>query len=668
MKSAMDLDSFRRLIDSSFDYLLVVDDDERVKHISQPLLELCRMEKTEISEMMLKDVITSEALPHFQKAMPRVSARERGVLVYWKYDGTKSPIVFKTGYTESEAGGLYLFRSSLATDVADLSLKADWERIERAKELACLYSVGQWIHDSQDVPEFFTHLPKYLSAGMHYPEHVVVHSVYEGDTYGEMPAGTNLIRCKMRVSDMVCGEIIVGYDQDDLDVLPEEQKLLDEIVRFLCLAIERRSLVNTLELKQEESSEVKSKLRELEDKIARRTREFDEQQTNLKTVNSYLDRVHQGLDESKRTLRSMFQAIPDRVLLIDQNFEIIMTNQGDSEPGAICHKVLFDLDYPCLNCRLTKIRETKAPITVEVREGDTYYEVHALPVYNLAQEVDGIIEFFRDVTNTKIYEQQLQQADKLASLGQLVSGIGHEINNPNQFIRGNIKIVKQALEDLLPIVDTYQAAHPDLKIARLKYDFFREHILVLVNDMSNGSERIKRIVESLKGFARKDEGLLIDKVDINNVIDECARLVHNQVHKSADILLDLGSDLPIFVGNAQKLEQVLINLMINASQAMIADQRGTIRVSSVLDGGYVVVKVADNGCGMSEATAKSIFDPFFTTKRARGGTGLGLSIAFRILEEHEGSISVESTISEGTTFTIRIPIGEQQSARGETVA
>jgi len=144
--------------------------------------------------------------------------------------------------------------------------------------------------------------------------------------------------------------------------------------------------------------------------------------------------------------------------------------------------------------------------------------------------------------------------------------------------------------------------------------------------------------------------------------------VHNQVHKSADIVLDLAQDVPVFVGNAQKLEQVLINLIINASQAMPADRRGTIRVSSVLDGGFVVVKVADNGSGMSETTAKNIFDPFFTTKRARGGTGLGLSIAFRILEEHEGSIAVESAISEGTTFTIRIPIGEKQSALSETVA
>ena len=112
-----------------------------------------------------------------------------------------------------------------------------------------------------------------------------------------------------------------------------------------------------------------------------------------------------------------------------------------------------------------------------------------------------------------------------------MSGIGHEINNPNQFIRGNIKILKQALDDLLPIVDEYFTAHGDLKIARLNYDFFRKNIMTLVDDMAHGSERIKGIVEGLRTFARSDEGLLIDTIDVNTVIEASTRLVHNEVHK-----------------------------------------------------------------------------------------------------------------------------------------
>ena len=253
-------------------------------------------------------------------------------------------------------------------------------------------------------------------------------------------------------------------------------------------------------------------------------------------------------------------------------------------------------------------------------------------------------------------ERELQQADKLASLGQLVSGIGHEINNPNQFIRGNIKILQQAFEGILPILDEHYACHPDLKIARLKYDFFREHIMTLVNDMAHGSERIKGIVEGLKRFARRDEGLLIDSVDVNTILDTARRLVHNQVHKFADIELELADNLPIITGNAQKIEQVIVNLLINAGQAMPEERRGLIRASTKADSENIIIEVADNGKGMSEQTVKRIFEPFYTTRRAGGGTGLGLAIAYRIVEEHGGAISVTSRLDVGTTFRISLPV------------
>ena len=133
------------------------------------------------------------------------------------------------------------------------------------------------------------------------------------------------------------------------------------------------------------------------------------------------------------------------------------------------------------------------PITLENQATTTSsYEVHALPIFDKNHEVDGIIEFYRDISDKRNYEQQLQQADKLASLGQLVSGIGHEINNPNQFIRGNVKIIRQAMDDILPLVDEYYKTHPDLKVARLNYDFFRQHVITLIDDMSNGSESESR--------------------------------------------------------------------------------------------------------------------------------------------------------------------------------
>ncbi|MEN8164484.1 MAG: ATP-binding protein [Acidobacteriota bacterium] len=644
------------LLDGSFDLLLILDEKERVRHLSSGMANECGCTQPERDGCTeLSDLFNAEALTAFREAMPKAASGERGVVVYWKPDSTRPLVVFKSDFAETEDGPLYFFRSNRSTDIADFRLKDDREKMLRAKELACLYSVAEWVQESKGIDEFFTDFPKYMATGMQYPDQVRIWSVYQGQEYGEKPEGGNILTSALSVRGETLGEIVIGYDDPDIEPLHEEQKLLDEIARFLCLALDRKSLAKTVEVTSEELEEVAKKVSTLEFQIEARTRELDKEHKTLAKVNSYLDQAHRGFDESKRTLKTMFQAIPDTVALIDKDLEVVMTNQSEKMAGQACHKALFDLDTPCLDCRLIKISETRAPVTVEAKHGDRFFEVHALPVFNEDHEVDGIIEFFRDITYRKVYEQQLQQADKLASLGQLVSGIGHEINNPNQFIRGNIKIIKQALDDILPIVDEYQKDHPDLKIARLKYDFFRQHVQTLVDDMANGSERIKRIVQSLKSFARKDEGLLADTVDINNVIDESARLVHNQVHKSADIQLNLAPDLPTFEGNAQKLEQVIINLIINASQAMPADQRGLIRVSSEMDGGHIVARVADNGSGMSPSTAKNIFDPFFTTKRARGGTGLGLSIAHRIIEEHQGMISVDSEIGVGTTFTIRLP-------------
>ena len=138
-------------------------------------------------------------------------------------------------------------------------------------------------------------------------------------------------------------------------------------------------------------------------------------------------------------------------------------------------------------------------------------------------------------------------------------------------------------------------------------------------------------------------------------IEAGARLVHNEVHKHADIALELADNLPAFTGNAQKIEQVLVNLLVNAGQAMRDDVRGLITVRTRAENGDVVFEVDDNGVGMNEKTVKQIFDPFFTTKRAKGGTGLGLAIVYRIVEEHGGTVSVTSKQGAGTTFVVRFP-------------
>ncbi|MFH1468947.1 MAG: ATP-binding protein, partial [Pseudomonadota bacterium] len=289
-----------------------------------------------------------------------------------------------------------------------------------------------------------------------------------------------------------------------------------------------------------------------------------------------------------------------------------------------------------------------------------HLEVHEIPVLNGDNEFEALVMVYRDVTEREHLKLHLQRANRLASLGQLVSGVGHEINNPNQFIRGNIKIVRQALEDMLPILDAHHAAHPDLRIARLPYAFLRQHLMTLVDDMAHGSERIKGIVEGLRHFAQKDDGLLVDAVHINPLVEACARLVGKEVSKVATLELGLGRDIPTFTGNNHKIEQILVNLIMNAAQAMPQDRKGSIQVLTSFDPPDVVVEVRDDGKGMTERTVEKIFDPFFTTRRSGGGTGLGLAITHRAVVEHGGTISVSSKPGLGTSIAIRIPVERAQ--------
>jgi signal transduction histidine kinase len=640
-------------MESNFDYVLMIDGDERILHASECLCKDSNLKGIELVGNYLEDLLILSSLESFRSAVAQARSGNRSIAVF-------TPSVQKSRSISLKAQRVSMDGSDnlvlMGNRVDSLSKQADWEKDERIKELACLYKVAEWIEASGSIHEFFTEFPKHLSSGMLHPDDAVVHSVYQGVEYGRKPASDNHISVKLVVGRQVKGEVQVGYPDGAMhELLPEEQKMLDEIARMLNLALERKELRERLIMKQEEENEYSMHLKELEAEIARRTRELEEQKRNLDIVNSYLDRTNKSWEESKTTLETMFQAIPDEVVLLDRNRKILMTNRKDIEPGEVCFRAFFDRDRPCEDCRLARILRDRTPLTLTIKHDNRFLEVHALPFYNEEHEVNGIMEFYRDVTLEMTYEQQLQQADKLASLGQLVSGIGHEINNPNQFIRGNIKIIRQSLEDMLPIIDEYYKSHHDLEVARLKYNFFRRHIMTLVDDMGHGSERIKKIVESLRTFIRKDEGLLVDTVDINTLIEASARLVHNQVHKNADINLELADDIPPFFGNSQKIEQILINLVVNAGDAMTEGTKGLITIRTRTEDGFVVVEAEDNGCGMDQKTLKQIFDPFFTTKRARGGTGLGLAIAYKIIAEHNGVISVTSKPGVGTKFIIKIP-------------
>jgi PAS domain S-box-containing protein len=399
----------------------------------------------------------------------------------------------------------------------------------------------------------------------------------------------------------------------------------------------------------------------LEKIVQKRTADLENQKNLLVDKNEELLSLTEKLKESKNKLQTLFNAITDQVVMIDNEFNIKMANRQEGTNSGKCFTKIFNLDQACPKCPGAMVFQQKKSITLEQKYGDDYYLLQAYPIFNEQAEVEGVLEFSRLITKQKNIEMQLMQTDKLASLGQLVSGVAHEINNPNTFIRGNVSIIQEAMKDILPILDKYYQDEKNLQIARLTYDVFKSNILILLEDMAQGTNRIKTIVDGLRKFAKRDDGVLIDDVDLNEIIQSCLRLVSNQIGRKAKVKLDLDKHLPKIKGNSQRLEQVVVNILINASQAIEKKMGNLLITTSFLEKEKEnLLKISDDGKGIDEKTIKQIFDPFFTTKRHQGGTGLGLSIAYGIIKEHKGRIEVESKLGLGTTFSIYIPVASKE--------
>jgi len=262
-------------------------------------------------------------------------------------------------------------------------------------------------------------------------------------------------------------------------------------------------------------------------------------------------------------------------------------------------------------------------------------------------------------------QQQLDQADKMAALGILVSGVAHEINNPNGLILLNMPVMMEAFQDAGPILEEHFKSHGDFDFAGLRYSRMREALPRLMNQMLEGSRRVKVIVEDLKDFARQQEPGLTTDVDLNETVRTALRLMINLIEKSTEhFSVAYGDNIPLIRGSSQRIEQVVVNLVMNACQALPGKDRA-IALATFVDHGenIVVLEVRDEGSGITAEHLPHLSDPFFTTKRESGGTGLGLSVSTGIVKEHGGALAFSSLPGAGTTarLTLPIPGKEQQS-------
>ena len=253
--------------------------------------------------------------------------------------------------------------------------------------------------------------------------------------------------------------------------------------------------------------------------------------------------------------------------------------------------------------------------------------------------------------------QQLQQAQKMETLGTLVAGVAHEINNPLNLIMYNIPLLKKIWIDLLPILIEQKKIDPEQKFGGLAYDFLEENLVQLVADMELAAHRVAKTVSDLKNYSKQSNVVEKAPMQVNNAVNNAMRLAKTTLRKSSvRVSLNLEDDLPYIEGNLQSIEQIILNIIINAVQA-IDHKRGKIDIKTgyQVKDGRAYIKITDNGKGISPAMADKIFLPFVTDKQNEGGTGLGLSVTYTLVKAHQGEITFETQAGQGTSFTVYLP-------------
>jgi signal transduction histidine kinase len=402
---------------------------------------------------------------------------------------------------------------------------------------------------------------------------------------------------------------------------------------------------------------------ELEERVKQRTAQLGKEAIERK-------QAEEKLRKNKEMLQMVFDGISEPLVMLGKNLKIRLLNKAANAyyhvgqrkvVGKTCHQAFRRISAKCDNCEIPAAVVNDQPSMLE-REGFMdASRIEQVVVYPIAQKDTGegaAIIRISDITDEEMIRKQIVQTEKLSSLGFLVAGVAHEINNPNNFISFNIPILKEYLNEIIPIVDDYAKEHENFELFGMTYPQFREDLLKLLDNIENGSRRINIAVSNLRGISRAKEKTNMDWIDVKEVIEKSVSICRSKINRMVKSFeVNISDDLPLFYTDSGAIETAVINLLINAAQAVDKDN-SWIRLKVALDDSSqndLTIEVSDNGCGIEEKIKNHIFDPFFTTKSPSEGTGLGLSLCHNSIRESGGRIEVESAAGKGSTFKVILP-------------
>jgi two-component system NtrC family sensor kinase len=427
-------------------------------------------------------------------------------------------------------------------------------------------------------------------------------------------------------------------------------------------------VITNLVLAKDDITELKENERVLKKQKAELVEKHDE-------LRNLFRQVQQGKVEWEKTM----DCIDDMIVLIDHQDRIRRCNKSFMEFCGIPYTALISSQWPdiCVSLGISLDRDSRK---IEFHHAPTnrWFHLSCYP-YGAA---DGAVITLHDLTQIKLVSQellqtyedlknthkQLLQSEKMASIGQLAAGVAHEINNPIGFISSNLTTMGKYLERLEGFIAAQTAAINDTAPAdvrteiselstRYKLDYILNDAWSLLSESTEGAERVKHIVQNLKSFSRIDDAQA-KYADIHECLESTITIAWNELKYKVSLVRDYG-ELPLVKCFPQQLNQVFLNLLINAAHAI--EKQGEIRIKTWCENNMACIAVSDTGCGIAPEVVGNIFNPFFTTKEVGTGTGLGLSISFDIINKHNGTIDVTSEPEQGTTFIIRIPVGGSQN-------